>query len=145
MGLSVVPLQLRDIWLAVPAQAVQEILGERPWVTIAGAPPELPGVLAWRGRAIAVLDLGRLVDRGGALVAGESRRRTVVVQLDGCALAIPVDGVREVQVIAPEQVHPSHTTRQRFSDTEIQLDGVPMPLLDLDAMVNALAPTPASA
>jgi hypothetical protein len=46
-------------------------------------------------------------------------------------------------VIAPEQVHPSHTTRQRFSDTEIQLDGVPMPLLDLDAMVIALAPTPA--
>lgn len=140
MALSFVPLQVHDFWLALPAQAVQEILGRRPWVPISGAAPELPGVLAWRGRAVAVLDLGRLVERGTPIAVGEGRHRTLVVQHDDCTLALPVDGVREVQEVPDERVRPAQATRQRFADREIDVDGTPLPLLDLGAILAALAP-----
>jgi chemotaxis signal transduction protein len=144
MALSIVPLQLRDVWLALPAQTVQEILGQRPWVVIAGAPSELPGVIAWRGRAIALLDLGALVGGARPLGTGESRRRTLIVQLDGATLAIPVDGVREVQQIPDDSVRRAQATRQRFADHEVELDGIPLPLIDLDQLVASLALAPAA-
>src|SRR5690242_15810107 len=73
--LSIVPIQVDGLWLALPAHAVQEILGQRPWIPITGAPSELPGVLAWRGRAIAVFDVGRVIDGAAPLPADESRHR----------------------------------------------------------------------
>jgi chemotaxis signal transduction protein len=140
MSTSIVPLSVRGCWMALPAAALVEILGERPWVPIAGAPAELPGVVGWRGRAIAVLDLGMLIAGGTPLQPGESRRRTLVLSHDDCTLALPVDDVREVQEVAAERVHPANATRQRFAEREVDLDGVPMPLLDPAVIISSLAP-----
>jgi chemotaxis signal transduction protein len=60
--LTRLPLQLHGVWLAIEASHVQEIVSGRAWVALPGASAEVPGVLAWRGRAIGVLDLGPLVD-----------------------------------------------------------------------------------
>jgi len=143
MSLGVVPAKLHDVWFVVPASAVQEILGEQRWVPIAGAPAEMPGVIAWRGRAVAVLDLGP-VSGSGALPPGESRRRTIVVHVDDATLALPVDGVREVQEVPDGAVRPAELTRLRHAAMEVELDGVPMPVLELGALLRALAPTTAT-
>ena len=143
MSVGVVPAKLHDLWFVVPASAVQEILGEQRWVPIAGAPVEMPGVIAWRGRAVAVLDLGPL-SGSGALPPGESRRRTIVVHVDDATLALPVDGVREVQEVPNEAVRQAQLTRLRHAATEIELDGVPMPLIELGELVRTLAPTTAA-
>lgn len=145
MALSVVPLQIDNLWFAIPASAVQEILGQRPWVAITGGSAELPGVVAWRGRAIALLDLTLVVGGASSVRAGESRRRTVVIEQDHCTLAIPVDAVREVQEVGDDRVHPAHATRQRFADSEIEVDGMPLPLIDLAALIAAVAPAEGSA
>jgi chemotaxis signal transduction protein len=139
MTLSVIPAKLHDVWFVVPASAVQEILGEQHWVPIAGAPAGMPGVIAWRGRAVALLDLGPL-SGNAALAAGQSRRRVVIVHVDDATLALPVEGVREVQEVPDEAVRPAHLTRFRHATMEVELDGVPMPLIDLGDLLRVLAP-----
>ena len=143
MTISVLPAKLHDVWFVVPASAVQEILGEQRWVPIVGAPAEMPGVIAWRGRAVAVLDLGPL---GGSapLAVGESRRRTVIVHVEDTTLAVPVEGVREVQEVPDAAVRPAQLTRLRHATMEIDLDGVPMPLIDLADLLRVLAPPTAA-
>jgi chemotaxis signal transduction protein len=140
MSTGIVPLSVSGVWLALPADALVEILGRRPWVPITGAPPELPGVLAWRGRAIALLDLGNLVKGGQPLQRGDSRRRVLVLTHEDCTLALPVDDVREVLELPADRIRPCSATRQRFAEREIELDGVPIPLLDPAALVASLAP-----
>jgi chemotaxis signal transduction protein len=139
MAASLMPVQLGQRWLAIPAEPVQEVLGERSWVAIPSAPPDLPGVLAWRGRAVAILDLGRVSGAGDPLGEGQPRRRTMVVQQGGLTLAVPVDGVREVHTISDEGVHPPVATRIRFAAAEVEIDGLPMPVLDLPALVAAVS------
>ncbi|MDB4969328.1 MAG: chemotaxis protein CheW [Myxococcales bacterium] len=143
MTLSIVPAKLHDVWFVVRASAVQEILGELRWVPIVGAPPEMPGVIAWRGRAVAVLDLGPL-SGSAAMTSGESRRRTVIVNIADATLALPVEGVREVQEVPDDAVRPAHLTRLRHSTMEVHLDGVPMPLIDLEDLLRVLAPPTAA-
>jgi chemotaxis signal transduction protein len=139
MTVSILPLQVDGLWLALPALSVHEILGQRRWVSIAGAQPELPGVIAWRGRAVAVLDLGRLVEGGRPMKGTEGRRRTLVVQHAGAVLAVPVDDLREVREVFEDELHPAQQTRQRFAVRELELDGVPTPLLDPSALLSSLA------
>jgi chemotaxis signal transduction protein len=139
MTMSIVPAKLHDTWFVVPASAVQEILGEQRWVPIIGAPAEMPGVIAWRGRAVAVVDLGPLSGSAG-LVAGESRRRTVIVRVDDAMLALPVEGVREVQEVPEAAVRPAELTQLRHAAMEVELDGIPMPLIDLADLLRVLAP-----
>jgi chemotaxis signal transduction protein len=143
MAYAIVPAKLHDAWFVVPATAVQEILGEQRWVPIVGAPPEMPGVIAWRGRAVAVVDFGPL-GVGAAMAAGESRRRTIVVSVDDTTLALPVEGVREVQEVPDDAVRPAQLTRLRHSTMEVELDGVPMPLIDLADLLRVLAPPDAA-
>ena len=143
MSVGVVPAKLHDVWFVVPASAVQEILGEQRWVPIAGAPAEMPGVIAWRGRAVALVDLAAL-GGGAALPPGTSRRRTVLVNVEDTTLALPVEGVREVQEVPDEAVRPAQLTRFRHSKLEVDLDGVPMPLIDLLDLLRELAPPTAA-
>jgi chemotaxis signal transduction protein len=138
MPIALLPIQLGEIWLAVEAAAVEEILGMRDWIPIPGAIPTLPGVAAWRGRAVAVLDLGALEGIGDPLESGRVRRRTVLVEVGGNALAVPVDAVREVEVIEDEQLKPLHGSDQRFASFEVEIDGMPVPLLNLVAIVEAI-------
>jgi chemotaxis signal transduction protein len=143
MPLALVPAKLHDAWFVVPASAIQEILGEQPWVPIVGAPSAMPGVLAWRGRAVAVVDLAAL-GGGDALTPGTARRRTVLVRIEETTLALPVEGVREVQEVPDDALRPAQLTRFRHSTMEVELDGVPMPLIDLADLLRVLAP-PAAA
>ena len=73
MPINVLAVRIDQVWIALLAESVQEVIGERAWVAIVGAPAELPGAVAWRGRAIALLDLGQLIAGGKPLGAGEGR------------------------------------------------------------------------
>jgi chemotaxis signal transduction protein len=141
MGRALVPLQFEGVWIALDASCVQEILGEQPWVRIPGAPAQVPGVAGWRGRAVAVLDLGVVGGLGSFLKPGERRPRTVVVRSGGCTLAVPVDVVREVQEVPEDRLTAPKTTQLPFASSEVELHGVPMPVLDWAAVVEAISRT----
>jgi chemotaxis signal transduction protein len=133
------PVQINGRWLVLEALSIQEILGERPWVPIPGAPTHVPGVLAWRGRAIAVLDLGAITEVADPLKAGEPRPRAVVFQVGATTLAILVEAAREVREVASDRLRPPHATHQRYTLSEVEIDGVPMPIVDLGAVVEAVS------
>src|SRR5215472_11977592 len=110
---SFVPAKIDDSWVLLDALPVQEVLGTRRWVPVPHASSQIPGVLAWRGRAIAVFDLSTLLEGGSPLQPGALRPRTVIVESRSCALAMPVDMVHEVGEVTPTQIRPSHGTRMR--------------------------------
>jgi chemotaxis signal transduction protein len=136
MSRTVLPIRIGDVWMAIDALPAREILGRRPFVALPGASAGLPGVIAWQGRAVAVVDLGALT--GACSPLREPRERTIVIQHGPMTFAVPVDGVREVQVVADEQVRPAHATRQRFAATEVELEKTPISVLDLSALVDAI-------
>jgi chemotaxis signal transduction protein len=139
---AIVPFRIQQTWAAMDASHVREVLGERGWIRMPSSAPQIPGVIAWQGRAIALFDLGAL---GGALVPlqpGQRRPRTLVVHVSGSTLGLPVDGVMEVEEVDGARVQPCHVTRLASCTTEVELRGVPMPLLNLtEAMSGILAPS----
>ncbi len=143
MSRALLPIRVGDVWMAIDALSAREILGRRPFVALPGASAGLPGVIAWQGRAVAVVDLGALT--GICPPLREPRERTIVIQHGPVTFAVPVDGVREVQVAQAAQIRPAHATRQRFAAAEVELDRTPVSVLDLAAVVDAIRGGPAEA
>src|SRR5690349_7751451 len=117
--LPLLPFHVDHVWMMLDASVVQEVMGRRTWVPIPGATGEIPGVLDWKGRAVAVLDVAALASGITPLDPAGARKRTIVVQLDGCSLAIPVDVVTEVQEVSPSSIRPLRAAGQRFATSEI--------------------------
>jgi chemotaxis signal transduction protein len=139
MAKAVMAFRVSGTWLAVDALRVWEVLGPQPWIAIPGASAAAPGVLGWRGKAVAVVDLGAVVLGAGTLRAGETAERTLIAEAAECSLAIPAQAVREVQEVGDYRLEPVHAAQLRCVAGEVELDGKPVPLVDLDAMVDALA------
>jgi chemotaxis signal transduction protein len=123
------PVQLSTVWVTVGATHLQEVRGAQTWVALPGAPPHLPGVVAWRGRAIAVLDLGGLLGIAPPVQPGDSRARMLIAQVDATAFAIPVDTVREVHTVT--KVEDNHATQLRLAQGQVEIGGQVMPVVDL--------------
>ena len=132
--LHVLPIRLQDFWLALATAQVEQILGERSWLKVPSAPPQWPGVLAWQGRAVAVLDLALLLGLP-PLPAGHMRRRTLIVKVRDCLLALPVDEVHEAQLVAESLIRPLRVTRQPYATSEVVLRDTVMPLFDPGQLV----------
>jgi chemotaxis signal transduction protein len=130
------PVQLASVWIAVGAAHLQEVRGALPWVVLPGAPAHLPGVVPWRGRAIAVLDLGGLLGLAATLRAGEPPPRTLIAQVDGTTFAIPADTVREVHTVAA--VEDGHATQIRHAHGQVVIGGQVMPVIDLALAVASI-------
>lgn len=125
----VLPIRIHDFWLALDTVQVEQILGERNWLKVPSAPPQWPGVLAWQGRAVAVLDLAFLLGLP-PLQAATMRRRTLIVKASDCLFALPVDEVHEAQSVGEGLIRPLHATRQPHATSEVVIRETVMPLLD---------------
>lgn len=135
-GRSLLPIQIQSNWLMIDADCVREVLGSRTWVPIPGASVEVPGVIPWRGRAVAVLDLAPFLPGMARIGAREQRARTVVLQVGDSLLALLVDAAREVQEIPNAQLRPPHATHQPLASFEVTLGETVMPVIDLHATVS---------
>ncbi len=143
----VIPFRCQTQWYAVDASLVEQILGAQNWMPVPGAPPMFPGVMAWRGRATAVLDLLRLPQElaGEPLAQKESQPpRTLVAHTDGCTVGIPADEVREALPVENLQLLPLRLSRVRFAQSEFELGGQIAVLLDLPALVRSVIETSAA-
>jgi chemotaxis signal transduction protein len=123
---SLVAFRVQRVWFGIDAEHVEQILGQQAFMPVPTASPEWPGVMAFRGRAVAVLELGGTTER---------RARTIIARANGCTVALPVDEVREVQTIDEDQVTPAHATAHRMAREEAMLGGVMIALLDLPALI----------
>jgi chemotaxis signal transduction protein len=133
----VLPLQLGDVWIAIEPGYVQELIGARAWMRVPGASPHLPGILAWRSHAIAVLDLRALL--GIAVHSTTPPPRTVVARVADCTFAFFVDVAREVRAVDEAAFKLPHAVTGSYVTHELSLDGRVMPVIDLAAVIEGVA------
>jgi len=138
MSIALIPVRVGTEWLLLEAALVQEILGAQAWLSMPHARRELPGVVAWRGRAVPLIDLAAVLGVG-SLAAQESRARTLIAETERGFLALPVDEVREVQSLSSGQLREAHAVERPFAPTEADLQGTVMPVLDLASLVATLS------
>lgn len=135
-----IPFRFQKQWFALEAECVEQILGEQVWMLVPGAPSLFPGVMAWRGRATAILDLSKLVHAAGATTqepraADDRPRRTLIAHSVGCTLGIPTDEVREALPREAAQLRPLHVSTMPFCSSEFELLGSIAVVLDLPALI----------
>ena len=136
MQFSVLPVALGTTWLALAADAVQEILGTQRVIAVPGGPLGLTGVVPWRGRAIAVLDLAALLPHATALT-DDGRARIVIAGAGRDVIALPVDQVREARVA--DAIGAAHVTSVPRMTREVRLGDETLAVFDVVAWLDALA------
>lgn len=136
---GILPLRVNGAWMAIDAAQVVEILGARPRAQLPDASPLAPAVVAFRGRAVAALDLGLLTGAAPALAGGEVRARTVIVRAGASTLALPVDAAREVLELEDADVGPPPAALGRSASHAVTFAGASVPVLDLDHAAAELA------
>lgn len=134
MKTDVVPVRLGDHWILVRAKIVSEFLSSTPWLSVPGATPLLPGVMTWRGRAIPVLDLPRALQYSGGS-SSEACSRVMVVEHAVGAVAIPIDGAREVMTISDDSIRPTHVCTTPYTVGEIDWPDAMVPLVEIDQLL----------
>ncbi len=134
---AVLPLMLGNQILAVSALAVIEIVGTIAWVAIPSAPQSVPGALAWRGRALGLLDLGPALGLEPARPP-TTRARNVILRAAADIVALSVDRVLELRTPTAELDPPHAAAIELPCLGELVIQDRVVPVLDLDAWVNDL-------
>lgn len=133
------PLQIAGRWLAIDALGVIEIVGPCAVTKIPGTPRGVPGVVAFRGRAVLVLDVAAVIGAGEPLAPGEPRARTVMVQIGASTIALPADAVREVIDASDAHLAPAGAD-EPWAEARVTVFGELVPVLDISRAVPAIAP-----
>ena len=131
--IELLPLGIGPIWAAIHAECAVEILGRTPWIPVPSASELIPGVIAHRGRAVAVLDLGVVLPDLPRLTARSTRERVVISRTSLGLVALPVEKVHEVVSVPSAEVR--EATLTRGSPFEVTIDDKAMPLVDLETIL----------
>jgi chemotaxis signal transduction protein len=131
---GLVPAKLGQAWVLLDAEIIREILGNEPWLPIPGARAEMPGVIAWRGRAIPVLDLAAPLG-SERLRNGETRARTLIASAAESIVAVPVDAAREVHAFSTTELRPVSVTHLPYAVAEAELFERILAVIDLPRFV----------
>jgi chemotaxis signal transduction protein len=142
---SFVPITIDATWIAVDITTVREIGGPLTWIALPTASAALPGVTAWRGRAIAVADLAALLGTGQRLASPTGRQRTLYLKQGTSTLAVPVDAVREPLVLADEDIRQPRARSDAFCTGEVDVEGHTTLIVDLGVLLEGHRPAVASA
>jgi chemotaxis signal transduction protein len=133
---SFVPITIDSTWVAVDMAMVREIGGPVTWIALPSANANLPGVAAWRGRAVAVADLAALLGAGERLSPPTGRFRTLYLQQGASTLAVPVDSVREPLTIADGDIRPPRVRTEAFCTGELDVEGHTTLIVDLGMILD---------
>jgi chemotaxis signal transduction protein len=127
---SLLMISVQSQNLFVHARMVQEILGEKAWIPIPGACKEIPGVVQWNRRAVAMLDLGRVVADLRPLQPGEKRPRTLMLRIGESNLALPTDAVSAILEVDATNIRPRAVSDFLLCRSEVLLNDEVTPLLE---------------
>jgi chemotaxis signal transduction protein len=130
------PIRLKDVWLMVEAPKVREVLGRQRWLTVPGTAAHLPGVCAWRGRAIPVLNLAPLL--GLTQDGTDAWERTLIVDCNNNVAAIPVSEAQAVVFVKREHQRAPEVNAHRYCRAEVDSGEALASIVDLDALFQDL-------
>ncbi|HYQ00952.1 MAG TPA: chemotaxis protein CheW [Polyangiaceae bacterium] len=136
MSAHLLPILLESNWYLIETQRVREVLGAQPWLPIPRARAELPGVIVWRGRAVPLVDIARVLGVAGA--ANAQRARTLIVSHDQGMAALSIDAAREVKSVPQDRLLPMHDEIIPYATHELDEEGVVTPVIDLARLISDL-------
>lgn len=142
---TVVRFWVAGTQLAVPAASVDEIVTLETPTLVPGVPRHVAGIVAVRGEAVPLLDVGVLLGLSSAAVQAsefEDRDPRVIVVRGGpyrvgliCELVSSVAAIARARLTSAETVQPPEL--RRFAEARVDLgDGMAV-LLDLPSMLEA--------
>lgn len=131
---ALVPARIGFAWVLLDAEIIREILGAESWLPIPGARAEMPGVIAWRGRAIPVVDLAAPFGTE-RLTTGQTRARTLIAAVADNIVAVPVDAAREVHAFAGGELKPVSVSHLPYAAAEAELFERILAVIDLPRFV----------
>jgi chemotaxis signal transduction protein len=134
---ALVPAKLGSAWVLLDAEIIREILGAEVWLPIPGARAEMPGVIAWRGRAIPVVDLAAPFNFE-RLSPGEARARTLIAAVADSIVAVPVDAAREVHAFSTAELKACNVTNLPYALAEAELFERVLAVIDLPRFVQEI-------
>ena len=123
-------ITVQSLRLLLLARCVREVLGTKEWFPIPGARQEIPGVVGWGHRAVAMLDLARLAPDLRPLQVGEQRSRLLILQVGESRLAVPADSVSSIIDIDTDAIHPRSVTAFPLSRSEVRIGDEVLPLFE---------------
>jgi chemotaxis signal transduction protein len=130
------PILLEASWYLVETGPVREVLGAEPWLPIPRARAELPGVVVWRGRAVPLIDVARVLGVTGA--STPQRARTLIVSHEQGMAALPVDAAREVKSVPEARLVATPGELVPYATRELDEEGDVTPVIDLTRLLNDL-------
>lgn len=131
---ALVPAKIGPAWVLLDAEIIREILGAEGWLPIPGARAEMPGVIAWRGRAIPVVDLAAPFGTE-RLTTGQTRSRTLIAAVADSIVAVPVDAAREVHSFSTTELRPVTVSHLPYAIAEAELFERILAVVDLPRFV----------
>jgi purine-binding chemotaxis protein CheW len=137
---SIMRFRIGPVELALFSEEVEEVTEPAEVTPIPCAPPHVPGIVAVRGEALPLFDVGRFLGLPGASTATEmprmlivrSRRYRVGVICDQVlgVTSVPKDRIQDPRVSGPPTV-------RQYALGEVEIAGRLAPLLNLDALLVA--------
>jgi chemotaxis-related protein WspB len=126
---------LGDSVYAIPARSVVEVVPHVALRPLPGAPPWVIGLLAYRGRALPVVDLARKLFGVACESSRLSSRIVVVEAADGRRCGILTERVSDVRHISLEDGTPAELDRERHVAATVLERGQMIQLLDVSAIL----------
>lgn len=139
MNNTLMPVRLEDTWIVLDASAIRELLAVQTWLVVPQASLQIPGVCAWRGRAVPVVDLARILGLGTTTNTQDYGRTLVAEHPHGLA-AIPVKEAQVVQFVHGQQERDLAAASLPYATRGVELEGMLLPYVDIVSVLEALLP-----
>ena len=139
-GLEVLLIQLAGELYAVPSSKVREVVRYRPYTSVPGAPPILPGIVSQRGLIVPIVELRPLL----GLDAHDITRaaRLVIMSHNDVDMAVLVEAVLDLASLPADTIESVPAAldpaRARFLHGIAHHDEQPVAILDLDELIAGL-------
>ena len=101
-----VVVRVGDSRMGIPSAVVREMLELPAIARVPGLPPDIPGVMTWRGHVVPVTDLLTRLHLPPAAISSSRRMAVVVDPGDGRARALAVDAVDGVDALEDGSIAP---------------------------------------
>lgn len=139
---SIVCFRVAGAALALPAEAVEEVVVRSTVTPIPCAPAHVPGLIAVRGDAVPLFDVGIFFGLDGHTVVESDREPRVLLVRSSryrvgifCDAVMGIASVAESRIDEPRACRPASLRRHALGET--YLHGAVIPLLDLEGLLEA--------
>ncbi|MBZ0117779.1 MAG: chemotaxis protein CheW [Sandaracinaceae bacterium] len=138
---SLMRFRVRSVELAIEAGVVEEVVEQSSLTLVPGVPSHIPGVVAVRGEAVPLLDLGAFLGLEATGTDDVRESRVLLVRVTPYRVGLLCDAVLGIVTFDSAQHAPPASLQpaalRGYSSAELDLGGAVGALLDLPSLLEA--------